>query len=78
MGTGAKRRKRTHKNDKHIKKKYRTRRREKDLDQVRMYVHVALPIRTQNIITMLSSRVSEYCRNNIILDIDGPTTQQCQ
>lgn len=36
MGTGAKRRKRTHKNDKHIKKKYRTRRREKDLDQILM------------------------------------------
>ena len=35
MGAGAGgRRKRAHKNDKHIKKKYRTKRRTKDLDEV--------------------------------------------
>ncbi|CAI8014685.1 Zinc finger protein 593 [Geodia barretti] len=46
MGAGAGgRRKRAHKNDKHIKKKYRTKRRTKDLDEVLEDMQKSLPRR---------------------------------
>lgn len=60
---GRLRRKRTHKNDKHLKKKYRTKRRTKDLDQIHddMVPEQAAKLLSQKVDTDLPGCGQFYC-----------------